>query len=60
MTELPKRPGREYEYDLMRAVAALAVVMIHTCAQRWQAIDVQSADWLCGMFRANSAFRSFL
>lgn len=23
MTELPKRPGREYEYDLMRAVAAL-------------------------------------
>lgn len=46
MTELPKRPGREYEYDLMRAVAALAVVMIHTCALRWQALDVQSADWL--------------
>ena len=52
MTELPKRPGREYEYDLMRAVAALAVVMIHTCALRWRT--------LCGMFRANSAFRSFL
>lgn len=34
MTELPKRPGREY--DLMRAVAALAVVMIHTCALRWR------------------------
>lgn len=46
MTELPKRPGREYEYDLMRAVAALAVVMIHTCALRWRALDVQSADWL--------------
>ena len=44
MTELPKRPGREY--DLMRAVAALAVVMIHTCALRWRALDVQSADWL--------------
>lgn len=46
MTELPKRPGREYEYDLMRAVAALAVVMIHTCALRWRTLDVQSADWL--------------
>lgn len=46
MTELQKRTGREYEYDLMRAVAAVAVVMIHTCAQRWRSIDVQSAEWL--------------
>lgn len=46
MTEFPKKTEREYEYDLMRTVAALAVVMIHTCALRWPGIDVQSSDWL--------------
>lgn len=37
---------REYEYDFMRAFAAVAVVCIHTCATRWRSIDVYSTNWL--------------
>lgn len=37
---------REYEYDFMRALAAVAVVCIHTCATQWRSIDVYSTNWL--------------
>lgn len=37
---------REYEYDFMRALAAVAVVCIHTCATRWRSIDVYSTNWV--------------
>lgn len=36
---------REYEYDFMRALAAVAVVCTHTCATQWRSIDVYSTNW---------------
>lgn len=40
-----RKPTREYEYDLMRTVAAAAVVVIHSCALQWRTLDVQTSDW---------------
>ncbi len=37
---------RDASYDLLRVISAFAVVIIHTCAQEWRKIDVQSTEWL--------------
>lgn len=44
-TEVGKKNNREYEYDVMRVVAALAVVIIHVCAPQWKSLNVYSTDW---------------
>lgn len=48
---------REYEYDFMRTLAAVAVVCIHTCATRWRSIDVYSTNWvIISVYHTISAF----
>lgn len=36
---------REFKYDVMRALAAFSVVVIHVCAMQWRELSVESAGW---------------
>lgn len=40
------KTSRSLEFDLLRFLSAVAVVMIHTGALVWREIDVNSSDWL--------------
>lgn len=42
-----KSSEREFEYDVMRFLAALSAVMVHSCALSWRTIDIHSSDWIC-------------
>lgn len=55
-TEVGKKNNREYEYDVMRVVAALAVVIIHVCAPQWKSLNVYSTDWTIMTVCAGSAY----
>ena len=41
-----KNSNREFEYDAMRAVAAITVVVIHVCAMQWRSLNIHSAQWI--------------
>lgn len=41
-----KNSNREFEYDAMRAVAAITVVVIHVCAMQWRSLIIHSAQWI--------------
>lgn len=46
MEKVKTSSKRDIGFDLLRVVAAFAVVVIHTAATEWRAIDVNSSDWL--------------
>lgn len=37
---------RKYSYDILRILAAFSVVMLHSAAQFWYSLDVQSSEWV--------------
>lgn len=37
---------REVHYDILRILAAFSVVMLHSAAQYWYALDIHSKDWI--------------
>lgn len=41
-----KKRKRMMHYDLLRIVAAFSVVMLHSAAQFWYTLDIQSAEWI--------------
>ena len=36
---------RMVHYDLLRIIAAFSVVMLHSCAQFWDSLDIHSWEW---------------
>lgn len=36
---------RMVHYDLLRIIAAFSVVMLHSCAQFWDSLDINSLEW---------------
>lgn len=39
------KPHRSMDFDLLRFISAVAVVVIHVCGIDWYALDVDSAQW---------------
>lgn len=37
---------RKVHYDLLRIIAAFSVVMLHSSAQFWYSLDINSAEWI--------------
>lgn len=46
MTTDKSKKNRSLEFDLLRVISAVAVVIIHTVALEWREIDVNSSQWL--------------
>lgn len=46
MNKITKAKNRKVHYDLLRILAAFSVVVLHSSAQFWYDLDIQSPEWL--------------
>lgn len=46
MNKSASRSTRETEYDLLRVISLLGVIVIHVCAMQWRKLETGTGEWM--------------